>query len=272
MSGTPGRTARRAAKLLALTLASVLGAGCAARSAVAPPLDGASTSADRDPTPPPGEAPPEPPRRAPELGAEPEAAPDAGAEAAPERAAQPGADAALDAVRERIVAAARALLGRRFRGDCSAFVLRAYRAAGVGVRLGPGVSRSESLYRASRPVEAPRPGTLVFFHDSYDRDRDRRLDDRFTHVALVERVEGTTVFLLHRARTGVERARMDLSRPDDPASNDLLRARRRRDPRGTRYLTGELFTAFGELLQGDVTQMLQAGRVAETGARHPAAR
>ncbi|WP_305037351.1 hypothetical protein, partial [Anaeromyxobacter sp. SG66] len=75
MSGTPGRTARRAAKLLALTLVSVLGAGCAARSAVAPPLDGASTSADRDPTPTPGEAPPEPPRRAPELGAEPEAAP-----------------------------------------------------------------------------------------------------------------------------------------------------------------------------------------------------
>jgi hypothetical protein len=88
----------------------------------------------------------------------------------------------------------------------------------------------------------------------------------------VERVEGTTVFFLHRSRKGVERARMDLSRPDDPAANDLLRARRRGDPRGTRYLTGELFAAFGELLEGEFTRMLQASRAAETGERHPAAR
>jgi hypothetical protein len=203
--------------------------------------------------------------RAPELAA---------AEAPPAR--EEGAAAEIDPEREaarvRVVDAARALVGTRFRGDCSGYVLRALRDGGVGVRLGPGVSRSESLYRASRPVEAPRPGTLAFFHDSYDRDRDRRLDDRFTHVALVERVEGTTVFLLHRARRGVERARMDLARPADPAANDLLRARRRRDPRGTRYLTGELFAAFGELLEGEFTQMLQASRAAETGERHPAAR
>jgi hypothetical protein len=176
------------------------------------------------------------------------------------------------AVRAQVIEAARALVGTRFRGDCSGYVLHVLQAAGLGVRLGPGVSRSESLYRASRPVESPRPGTLAFFHDSYDRDRDRRLDDRFTHVALVERVEGTTVFLLHRARKGVERARMDLARPEDPAANDRLRVRRRGDPRGTRYLTGELFAAFGELLEGEFTRMLQASRAAETGERHPAAR
>lgn len=188
---------------------------------------------------------------------------------APEPAGDPAREAA---VRAQVIEAARALVGTRFRGDCSGYVLHALQAGGLGVRLGPGVSRSESLFRASRPVESPRPGTLAFFHDSYDRDRDRRLDDRFTHVALVERVEGTTVFLLHRARKGVERARMDLARPEDPAANDRLRVRRRGDPRGTRYLTGELFAAFGELLEGEFTRMLQASRAAETGERHPAAR
>ena len=187
-------------------------------------------------------------------------------------AAEPPDDPARAAVRARVLEAARALLGTRFRGDCSGYVLHALRAAGVGVQLGPGASRSESLYRASRPVETPHPGALAFFHDSYDRDRDRRLDDRFTHVALVERVEGTTVFLLHRARKRVERARMDLARPEDPGANDRLRARRRGDPRGTRYLTGELFAAFGELLDGEFTRMLQASRAAETGERHPATR
>jgi hypothetical protein len=190
---------------------------------------------------------------------------------APE-AAEPADDPGREAARARMIEAARALLGTRFPGDCSGYVLHALRAAGLDVRLGPGTSRSESLDRASRPVETPRPVTLAFFHDSYDRDRDRRLDDRFTHVALVERVEGTTVFLLHRARKRVERARMDLARPEDPAVNDRLRARRRRDPRGTRYLTGELFAAFGELLDGEFTRMLQASRAAETGERHPAAR
>ncbi|ABS24641.1 CHAP domain-containing protein [Anaeromyxobacter sp. Fw109-5] len=261
----PGRTASRAAPLLGLALA--LATGCAAQRAASPATSPSAVS-------------PPAPEAGARAGDEP---PDAGAEstwgardsAAPkdaEPAAVAEGDPELEAVRARVVDAARALVGRRFRGDCSAFVLRAFHEAGVRVRLGPGVSRSESLHRASRPLETPRPGALAFFHDSYDRDRDRRRDDRFTHVALVERVEGSSVILLHRARKGVERTRMDLSRPGDPDANGRLRVRRRGDPRGTRYLTGELFAAFGELLEGEFTQMLQAGRAVETDDRHPAPR
>ena len=36
-----------------------------------------------------------------------------------------------------------------------------------------------------------------------------------------------------------------LAHPDDPETNDPVRVRTRRDPPGTRYLTGELFAAFG---------------------------
>ena len=203
----PGRTARRAAPLLAFALA--LATGCAAQHAASPdPLSPSSADADAragDRPPAAGEEARADPGdwRAPEFAA-PEDEPAAGTEAE---------DPELQAVRARLVDAARALVGKRFRGDCSAFVLHAFREAGVRVQLGPGVSRSELLYRASRPLESPQPGALAFFHDSYDRDRDRRLDDRFTHVALVERVEGSSVLLLHRASTGVERARMDLRVP-----------------------------------------------------------
>jgi hypothetical protein len=159
------------------------------------------------------------------------AAPDA----APER---PG-------LRERIVSAARDLLGRPFRGDCSGFVLSLLRKVGVAAALPPARSRSESLYLGGERVDAPRPGDLAFFHDTYDRNHDGRLNDRWTHVALVEKVEGGLVWLVHRGIHGVERFRMDLARPSDRSTNDRLRIPKQGDPPGTRHLAGELFSGFG---------------------------
>jgi peptidoglycan DL-endopeptidase CwlO len=174
------------------------------------------------------------------------------------------------ALRTRILEAARRRLGTHPPLDCSGYVLDAYRAAGVKVALGPpGVSRSETLYRSGEPVDRPRPGDLAFFDDTYDRNRDGRRGDRFTHVALVEAVDGDAVTLLHRGGK-VERIRLDLAHRDDPSRNDAVRLRRPRDVPGTRYLSGELLTAFGQLLGRDVTQTLQAGPMADTNVAHPA--
>lgn len=148
-------------------------------------------------------------------------------------------------LRERLVAAARDLLGRPFRGDCSGFVLSLLRRAGVHAALPPARSRSESLFLGGERVEAPRPGDLAFFHDTYDRNHDGRRNDRWTHVALVEKVEGALVTLVHRGVHGIERLRLDLARPDDPAANDRLRVPRKGDPPGTPLLAGELLTGFG---------------------------
>ena len=162
-------------------------------------------------------------------------------------------------LRTRILEAARRRVGHVFAGDCSRFVLTAFADAGVGVRLEhPSVSKSGALYEASVQVATPRPGDLAFFHDTYDRNRNHRADDPFTHVALVESVDGSSVVLIHRSGRRIERLRMDLARPDDGEANDLLRVRRRGDVPGTRYLAGELFTAFGALLGGEFTQMLQS--------------
>ena len=149
----------------------------------------------------------------------------------PDGPGDPGGDDEA-ALRARVLAAARRLLGTRPRLDCSGYVISAFAAAGVTVALAPARSRSESLYRASRPVTRPRPGDLVFFHDTHDRDRNGRRGDRFTHVALVEAVDGSALTLLHRGGRRVERLRMDLSRPSDPAANDPVRVRRPARPAG----------------------------------------
>jgi hypothetical protein len=153
-----------------------------------------------------------------------------------------------EAARARIVSAARRQLGQRFRGDCSGFVLALLRQAGVEVALAPARSRSESLFLASRRVEAPRPGDLAFFHDTYDRNRDGRANDPYTHVALVEAVEGGAVLLVHRSSRGIERVRMDLARPSDRALNDPVR-HVRGDGRAARRLAGELFAGYGAVLR-----------------------
>jgi hypothetical protein len=179
------------------------------------------------------------------------------------------------AARERIVAAARRLLGTHPKLDCSGFVLAAYRAAGLQVTLDPASgaarNRSVALLETGSAPSTPRPGDLAFFHDTFDRNRNGRVDDGITHVALVETVDGDRVTLLHRGRR-VERMRMDLGDPSSRAGNDQVRIRRTHDRRGTLYLSGELFVAFGGLLDGAVTQTLPVSRPEDTGAGEHARR
>jgi hypothetical protein len=161
----------------------------------------------------------------------------------------PRPDPSLRGARLRIVERARSHLGTRYAGDCSSFVRQVLREAGVEVGpLQRASSMSESLHLASRSVRRPAAGDLVFFHDTYDRNRDGKLGDRWTHVALVEAVEGDRVWILHRGGKGILRLRMNLARPSDPAENDPVRFPNRADPPGTRYLTGELFAGYGAVV------------------------
>lgn len=146
--------------------------------------------------------------------------------------------------RTKIVSAARHHVGRAFSGDCSGFVEKVLDEAGHPIQPANARTGSEGLYRALRPVRRPRPGDLAFFHDTVDRDRDGRVDDAFTHVALVESVRGNQVTLIHRGSRGVARLHLDLRHRHDRRRNSTLRWRRAGDPPGTRYLAGELLTGF----------------------------
>jgi CHAP domain len=141
--------------------------------------------------------------------------------------------------------------------DCTGVARIAYESVGIELMAGPGRTGSNGvshIYQYAKRLGAvhkgrPQPGDLVFFRETYDRDRDGRRDDGLTHVGIVEKVapDGTITFV-HRGSKGVARARMDLRHPtlhrvrgSGAVVNDYLR----RASKGSRaYLTGELFAGF----------------------------
>jgi len=164
-------------------------------------------------------------------------------------------------LREQVVKRAASAVGapklsritREVSDDCTGFARWAYRATGEDLVAGNAATMRAlaARARAIRRGGRPRPGDLVFFRETYDRDRDRRRDDGITHVGVVQRVEkdGTVVFA-HRAGSGVKESRMNLrfpSRtraPDGRVLNDYIR-------RGTAKrrgkLTGEQFAGYADL-------------------------
>jgi cell wall-associated NlpC family hydrolase len=200
--------------------------------------------------------------RAPEAPSGQEASPASGAP-------EPARPVAADPERTQAIAAAiveRAVqlvgiprLGRVARGvpdDCSGLVRLAYQKAGIDL-VSEGFQSGENavtaIYRRARARgalhENPQPGDLVFFRETYDRNRDGRRNDGLTHVAVVERVapDGTLTFI-HRGRKGIARSHMNLAFPRTHREgqggsilNDILRPA----SRGQRaWLSGELFAGF----------------------------
>jgi len=140
--------------------------------------------------------------------------------------------------------------------DCSGLVRAAYHAVGVELLSHgtlPGENAVSAIYRRARSAGAvhrktPKPGDLVFFHETYDRNRDGQRNDGLTHLGVIESVErdGTVVFV-HRGGSGVKRARMNLAQPmkrqtkTGQVLNDYIR--RAEDGQRARFAS-ELFSGY----------------------------
>jgi peptidoglycan DL-endopeptidase CwlO len=137
--------------------------------------------------------------------------------------------------------------------DCSGFVRLVYATEGVDLsRLPARSSIVSAMYVRARENGAlregsPAPGDLVFFRNTYDRNRDGRRNDGLTHVGIVEVVhpDGTVIFV-HRGSRGIVRARLNLERPTTAREsgeklNDVLR---RKSKHARAYLAGELFAGY----------------------------
>lgn len=149
--------------------------------------------------------------------------------------------------------------------DAVAYIVATYAMNGVNfdhadqlkiIDLYRAVQREGSIYHTTQPVV----GDLVFFHNTYDANRDGRNNDWYTHVGLVEQVssDGSIVVLSYR-RGAVVRDMMNLKHPHAVEENGRmvnasLREKRRDDAEYTQYLAGELFAGFGSLL-GDVSDV-----------------
>jgi hypothetical protein len=177
----------------------------------------------------------------------------------------PGADGSPD-FGEAVARTAREYLGRKqivadgrqFPSDCTGFVRAVFARHGIDLLAAgaePGDNGVTAIYRFTsrngRILEQPpRPGDIVFFRETYDRNRDGRANDGLTHVGIVERVEDDgTVLVLHRVARGVVRYRMNVARPSerkDPKTgrvlNDYLK-----EGNHKQRLAGELFAGFGRV-------------------------
>ncbi|MFL5344081.1 MAG: CHAP domain-containing protein [Hyalangium sp.] len=165
----------------------------------------------------------------------------------------------------RIAARARQLIGVQdlhaldssVPDDCTGLVRLAYEGAGINLMDGSGVSHGDNgvmiLYRRARSLGAlhtrPKPGDIVFFRETYDRNRDGLRNDGLTHVGIVEQVTpGGELTIVHRGSKGVARTHMNLKRPTvhrEKHSADVVNDYLRRASGEQRaYLTGELFAGF----------------------------
>jgi len=152
--------------------------------------------------------------------------------------------------------------GVKHRYDCSGLVNAVYYQAGRDLEG----ANSAALYERARKEgvfhkrKRPRPGDVVFFDNTHDRNGNRRLDDKLTHVAVVEKVaDDGTITMVHKGGSGVTRIVMNLrhrrAATDDGGDkiNSHLRGETAKDRRRTRYLAGELWRGFGSMwrLKGD---------------------
>jgi hypothetical protein len=195
-------------------------------------------------------------------------------------------------LRARLAARARSMIGRRgpfeaagdrFPGDCSGFVAAVYAAEGVSLRglmqrAAPaergGVRAAWLAAKAHGKVfgaaTSPSPGDLVFWNDTYDRNRNGRADDRLTHLGIVEYVEDGTVYFLHRGGNGVARGVMTLSRPREATAADGRRLnsaiRAKTHPVKKAGLAGMLFAGFGRVASGAAGRQPPPGTSARAGA------
>jgi hypothetical protein len=146
--------------------------------------------------------------------------------------------------------------GKVYRYDCSGLVEAVYAAAGLELRgnviMMHERAKSEGVFHRRNP----QLGDLVFFDNSYDRNKNGRRDDKLTHVGLVESVDSDgTVTVIHLGSRGVVPIHMNLEHPSEYKSpegkvwNSFLRAPSKRD-KGAR-LTGELFAGFGSLWKSE---------------------
>jgi hypothetical protein len=212
-------------------------------------------------------------------------------------------DAQPDGLRARLVARARQLLGQRgpfraagqrFTPDCSGFVAAVYAAEGIDLRgamqrAAPherGGARAAWLAAlaagtAFGAAERPEPGDLVFWNDTYDRNRNRRADDPLTHVGIVERVEDGTVHFVHRGHRDVARGVMTLARPHEATGSDGRRLnsqlRSRSHPVKHGGLAAELLAGYSRPRAADAPRSLahsgrRAHAVSGPGTPPPAGR
>lgn len=160
--------------------------------------------------------------------------------------------------------------GKKYPNDCSGMVRSIYDAVGIDVfekaySAPPGSNGVAIIYHAYKNRSwndvnrKPRTGDLILFNNTYDKNRNRKWDDRLTHVAIVTGIEENgTIVMIHHVNSGIRRYRMsfekrNVSIQNGVRYNNALRVRPRKDPNRAKYLTSNLFYRYIDII-GDSPQ------------------
>ncbi len=191
--------------------------------------------------------------------------PGAIAQASPRRAPRKRAsksDLGDGSVASELVAAARRLVGLNRGRDAEPFLSHLMHVAAVKMKVKAprdlyNAAAWRQLNRADKTLDgaAPRPGDLVFFHDTHDRNGDGSVDDPYSMVAVVEAVKPSGALIcVGDAYNRVIRFSMNATRPavrrDDRSGevmNTPIRKRSRKDGPETPVLAGQLYAGMARL-------------------------
>ena len=144
--------------------------------------------------------------------------------------------------------------------QCTNYVHYVFLRAGVEVEGAPRDMWERAVELGTTHHRSrPSPGDIAFFDQTFDRNGNHRLDDPFTHVAVVMSVaDDGTITLAHGGAThGTGTFRMNLEHPDTlqgpegQSWNSNLRVQRSKDLPGTKYLASQLWHGFATVQPED---------------------
>lgn len=164
---------------------------------------------------------------------------------------------------ERLIGAEKIFVrGRSFSHDCSGTVMAIYWYAGIDLTrdfpkyTGGGTERIYKylkheglLYRTKLPV----PGDIIFWDNTYDKNKNGKLDDYLTHMGMVVHVDedGTIQYIHENYRKGIIMARMNLNKSNKYFEiidgkkiilNDPIRMKG--SPKSNKWLSSQLYRDF----------------------------
>jgi hypothetical protein len=114
--------------------------------------------------------------------------------------------------------------GRTFNPDCTGAVFAIYHAAGIDLAgsIAPyrGASGVEKLYNMLKEngllhaSRRPKPGDLIFWDNTYDRNGDGRENDRLTHVGMIVKADssGNLFYIHYHYKKGIVIESMNLAK------------------------------------------------------------
>jgi len=192
-------------------------------------------------------------------------------------------------IRSRVVYDAESLIGRRylnprgkhFPNDCSGFIASVYYKNNINL-IEQEEQKRQNLVKiifdnvSSKGIVFrdlnPKPGDIVFFSNTHKKFGENTL----SHIGLVEKVdEDGTITFIHKGSMGIVRDYLNLKIPsktsdeNEKTLNSYLRRKRNSDPPATKYLAGELFEAYGNIIDPKSQEKREKVIVPEPVVKNP---